>query len=740
LRAQLLVPVSGAQISPSLPKPHLSQASSDALMGHYDAARKLQVAGKQEQAVAEYKEFLAEALRRIANASAHSGDFEGAVEFFEEALSFSPKAADLYLDYSAIRVQQAKLPQARALAEKALQLAPNDTAAHSALGRILFHQGDYQAAKEHLEKATAAAANFDNGYTLGMTYVRLNDLNRAALLFQEMATGLGDTAQIHLYFARAYRDGQQFDQAIEELKKAAAKDTRLPQVHYFQGLAHLERDGESGFPAAVPELRAELKNNPEDARTHYLLGYILVRQHNLGEAEVEFVRAAELDPQNPDPFIYLGQVYLETSRLKEAENAARKAIALTKDVSRNGYQLNRSHYVLARVMLTTGRPEEAAKEMALSEELRNRLSRPELAGKEKFPDSPNLPGEEEPNRPGSSATSISAEERGNLEAYKNQLKPALADAYNNLGVAAAARNDFASAYALFQKASGWNPSLETLDRNLGMAAFYGGQYAQAVAPLERHLRDRADDTRVRAALGLSFFDLKNYPKVLATLQPIETEAKTDPGLAYAFAVSLIKTGDYTRGVDRLKQLEKVSPNSADIHLILGDAFADQGVYPTALEEFRKALAIEPNQARTHFLIGLALIHQGNPAEATSELRTALKLDPSDLKTRYHLAFALLQVQQKEEARALLQEIIQQDPKNADAYYQLGKLQLEQGETRAAISNLEMGTKISPDSDYVHYQLSLAYRRDSRAEDAEREMKLYQALKDRHRGRSGPQSN
>ena len=124
---------------------------------------------------------------------------------------------------------------------------------------------------------------------------------------------------------------------------------------------------------------------------------------------------------------------------------------------------------------------------------------------------------------------MSSEEQRKLQAYENQLKPALADAYNNLGVAAAARNDFASAYALFQKASRWNPSLETLDRNLGMAAFYGGQYAQAVAPLERHLRSRADDTRVRAALGLSFFDLKNYPKVLETLQPDRNRGKGRSG-------------------------------------------------------------------------------------------------------------------------------------------------------------------------------------------------------------------
>jgi tetratricopeptide (TPR) repeat protein len=735
-----MVSVSDAQTSTTPQKPHHSETPHDTLIRHYDSARKFQVAGDQSQAAGEYKAFLAEALRRIANASTHAGDLERSGEFFEEALSFSPKAADLYVDYSALRLQEGKLPEAKALATKALQLAPKNTAAHSVLGRTLFNQGEYEAAREHLEAATATAANFDNGYFLGMTYIKLNDLNRAALLFRAMAAGLGDTAQLHLYFARAYRDGEQFDQAIEELKKATAKDSRLPQVHYFQGLAYLGRDGESGFPAAVPEFRTELKNNPEDARTHYLLGYVLLRQHNLEEAETELARAGELDPQNPDPFIYLGQVYLEINRFKEAETAARKAIALTKDVSRNGYQLNRSYYVLARVLQSTGRPEEAAKAMALSEELRNRLSRPALGGKEKFPDAPNLSREEESIRSTPPVAALAREERHKLEAYENQLKPAIADAYNNLGVAAAGRNDFADALAFFQKASRWNPSLETLDRNLGMAAFYARQYVQAVEPLERHLQSHVDDTRVRAALGLSLFDLKNYPKVLETLSLIKTEVESDPGLAYAFAVSLMKTGDYTEGVDRLKALAARNPHSADVHLMLGEAFADQEEYPTALEEFRKALAIEPNQPRTHFLIGLALIHQGNPAEAASELRTALKLDPADLKTRYHLAFALLQAQQKDEARTLLQEVIQENPNNADAYYQLGKLQLEQGETKAAISNLETGTKISPDSDYVHYQLSLAYRRDLRTEDAEREMKLYQELKDRHRGRVAPQSD
>ena len=86
-------------------------------------------------------------------------------------------------------------------------------------------------------------------------------------------------------------------------------------------------------------------------------------------------------------------------------------------------------------------------------------------------------------------------------------------------------------------------------------------------------------------------------------------------------------------------------------------------------------------------------------------------------------------------------MIQQDPSRADAYYEMGKLQLEQGDTKAAVQSLEAAIKASPDSDYIHYQLAMAYRRDSRNEDAQREIKVYQSLKDRQRGHGDvPQSN
>jgi tetratricopeptide (TPR) repeat protein len=267
-----------------------------------------------------------------------------------------------------------------------------------------------------------------------------------------------------------------------------------------------------------------------------------------------------------------------------------------------------------------------------------------------------------------------------------------------------------------------------------MAEFYAGQYSDAIAPLFHHLERHPDDLRAQAALSLSYFETEKYAATIESLKRIPPQqVSADPGLALAYAVSLTKTGSYDEGLARMKSLEQSNPDSAGVHLAIGEAYADQKLYGPAVDEYRKSLAIDPNQPRAHFLMGLALMHQGTQADAASEFRAALALDPKDSTAKYHLAYSLIQMQKKEEGQALLREVVAQNPSYADAFYQLGKLQLEQGDARTAIVNLETGVKLSPSSDYIHYQLSMAYRRDSRTGDAEREMQIYEAMKQRRRG-------
>jgi tetratricopeptide (TPR) repeat protein len=69
---------------------------------------------------------------------------------------------------------------------------------------------------------------------------------------------------------------------------------------------------------------------------------------------------------------------------------------------------------------------------------------------------------------------------------------------------------------------------------------------------------------------------------------------------------------------------------------------------------------------------------------------------------------------------------------ADAFYQLGKIYNERGETEKAIAQLEAAVNSDAKKDYIHYQLSIAYRRASRKDDAERALKNYQQLKAENR--------
>jgi tetratricopeptide (TPR) repeat protein len=720
-------------------------SEEELLQQHFDAARTFQLSGYKEQAFSEYRAFLAGALRSTARACFSLGQLDRSASLLDEALRIAPDDPEARLDSAQLYFQQDKLPEARASAEKVLASSPDNARAQSLLGQILFAQADYKAAREPLEAAVVAAPGFDVAYLLGITYIKLGDFIRARLVFDDLVTGFGDTAQIHVLFGRAYKEGgwEALDNAVQELKKALAKDSRTPHAHFLIALAYMDRDGESGFPAAAEELQAELKVNPDDPRSHYLLGYIAMKQHDTKTAEAELLKSSQLDLKNPDPLIYLGQIYSDADRDKEAEAMLRKAIDLSQNSSPNDHLIGRAHYVLGRLLLKTGRREEGEKELAASQMIRDRMNRPDATRDPKSKSDPELAGVSQAASAGHPAAmpDVPPRVKEQMQAYMDQLKPAIADAYNNLGVIQAGRKDFPSAADDFRKAGNWNPSLETLDRNWGMAAFYANRYAEAVPPLTRQLQKQPDDLRVRAALALSHFSTQNFSATLETLRPIQSQVDDDPGLSYAFAVSLVKVGEYEKGTARLKTLEEANPKSADIHMLLGSAFADQHEYDAALGEYQKALAIDPNQEQTHYLAGLTMIQSGHPKQAADEFRSALKLNSSDIAAKYHLAFALIQAQQKDEAERLLHEVIEEDPNRADAYYELGKLQLEKGDTKGAVSSLETGTKVSPEADYIHYQLAMAYRRESRSEDADRELKLYQTLKNRQRGRAdAPQSD
>jgi Flp pilus assembly protein TadD len=88
--------------------------------------------------------------------------------------------------------------------------------------------------------------------------------------------------------------------------------------------------------------------------------------------------------------------------------------------------------------------------------------------------------------------------------------------------------------------------------------------------------------------------------------------------------------------------------------------------------------------------------------------------------KYNPGFVYLQQLKVEEATALFQQS------------QMGKILVDRGELNDAVEHLETATRLGPQSDHMHCQA--AYRKESRAADADRELGIYKELKAKHRER------
>ena len=131
--------------------------------------------------------------------------------------------------------------------------------------------------------------------------------------------------------------------------------------------------GEINFPQAVAEFHKELENNPTDYFSHSQLGYIDLSQHKLDEAVAELTKATELNPQDPDAFLSLGQAYSELNKpTKPKPRFANRSTSRWIPRAITTRCSARTIFSAASSM-QAGRTDDAKKEMAESENLSRQI-------------------------------------------------------------------------------------------------------------------------------------------------------------------------------------------------------------------------------------------------------------------------------------------------------------------------------------------------------------------------------
>jgi tetratricopeptide (TPR) repeat protein len=735
----------------------------DELARHLSAAETFQLSGDLKRAAVENRAVVAVALARLAVVAIREGQFARAVELLGSSLS-ARDDADARTNLAIAQMRLLQIDKATAEARAALALDARNARAQHVLGKLLYMKGDHAGALTPLERAVALEPDLDAAYTLGMTYLRLKQLERARLLFEEMQTALKNSGGAHTLFGRAYEETGYHTEAEREFRRALAVDPKTPRAHFYLAYVILLHGGSERIPEAVAEFERELQQHPQDFYSNFFLGMIASTvEGNHAKALRHLTEATRVNPRMGEAFLYLGQSQAELGDA-EAERSLRRAIELTPDAAHNSFQIKKAHFLLGRVLLKAGRRAEGQKELEIAKDLQGRSlenSRQELSailGEVASPasgaaSSPSqvakaaamakeqTTGEQKPAGPDGAEvllieeTALDAMEAARYKNVKSRLGEVLAQALHNLGVIAAQEGELASSIEQFAAAALWKPDFKGLDRNWGIVSFRAAQYDKAVAPLSRHLQLHPEDALARRMLAVSFYLTRDFPRVVQTLAPLEPSLTNDPELAYTYGVSLVHVAEHKRAAQVFARLAESSPRNAPSRFLAAQGFMLVEDFERALRELRTVAELDARMPQVHYHAGQSLIRLSRMDEAEREFRQELTLNPSDERAKYHLAYVLLeQKRQTSEAVALLRETVARRPDYADARYQLGKALVEQGDARGAVEHLEAAARIEPARDYIQYQLSIAYRRAERTADAERALRLYRELKASNRSR------
>lgn len=248
---------------------------------------------------------------------------------------------------------------------------------------------------------------------------------------------------------------------------------------------------------------------------------------------------------------------------------------------------------------------------------------------------------------------------------------------------------------------------------------------------EKDLKYRAAMATVRCAMSLD-----QAETAVTTLLLLNREFPHDAQVLY------ISTHYYGQLASRAAQeLAATAPSSYQAHELEAEAMESQGKWDEAAAEYNKILEQNPKVPGIHFRLGrVALSKSESPAntdEAKKEFEDELKIDPTNAAAEFSLGEIARRAGQWEEAILRFTNASKLDPGFAEAFVALGMSLNSAERFSEAINPLERFVKMLPADPAGHYQLSIAYARTGRKEEATREMAIQRQILEKTPNRTRP---
>jgi tetratricopeptide (TPR) repeat protein len=263
------------------------------------------------------------ALRgRIRLARGQTGE---AIADFQRVLKQEPLLAEVRLNLAMANLQAGNGHQAKQELAEILKNSPQYTPASLRLAEITLQSGALQPAIDLLEPVVAREPRNTQALLLmGAAYLAAKQADKAMEIFRKTVAAAPEDPRALYWLGVGLVAQNQIEEARKTLEAALAlKPDYGEPLDVLMQLADTQQNPQ----AAVERVEQQLDLIPTSGPLQYLLGLTYVRVAQDDKAEGALVKAIELEPKLPAPYLTLANLYARTKRLPTSmpgRNAMRK--------------------------------------------------------------------------------------------------------------------------------------------------------------------------------------------------------------------------------------------------------------------------------------------------------------------------------------------------------------------------------------------------------------------------------
>ncbi len=279
---------------------------------------------------AEDASWTAEEYHRNGGALYERGRYEEALPMFRAAVQLRPDYLEAYYTLGvALYAGLGRREEAARLLEQAIERDSSQAEICELLGAVYLSLNQPERAIPVLERAVVLDSGAWESYNrLGVAHLRRGNIQAATAAFQGAIRAAPYAPVPHLQLARIY-------EKLGHWKAARGERLRFEQLRPVQDQVDTYLDN--------------LKEAPNDAKLHYLVGRAYVKQRRYAEAIGSFEQAIELDPGFGVAHYGLGAVYHHQGKLEQSIAAYARAYGTDSSLVMALNDLGRAYHQAGRL-------------------------------------------------------------------------------------------------------------------------------------------------------------------------------------------------------------------------------------------------------------------------------------------------------------------------------------------------------------------------------------------------------